>query len=118
MVAEAGVGEWIIPMDGSERSKEMWEDAGQMLGMDLENTGGGGDLQPSNATSGSSQSDTKASVEKTININLNGSGNVKISGSGASKEQIVEVMLENLKEVFMNIVEQEILEEGVGVYEY
>lgn len=35
-----------------------------------------------------------------------------------SKEKIVDAMMENLRDVFMNIVQQEIIEEGEGAYEF
>jgi hypothetical protein len=114
VVAEAG-GEYIIPIDGSDRSRDMVADAGRMLGM---STQAAGSMQPINTTPETGQAVGGKSSERTINLNLNGNGSMKISGSGTSKEKIVEVMLENLREVFMSIVEQEILEEGVGSYEY
>lgn len=118
MVAEAGVGEYIIPMDGSDRSIDMWKDAGQMLG--VETTDSGATQRPAVETTPApgTPAGGGASTDRNINVNVNGSGAIKVSGGGASKEQIVEVMLENLREVFMNIVEQEIVEEGEGVYEY
>lgn len=118
MVAEAGVGEYIIPMDGSDRSIGMWEDAGRMLGINTKEESGG--LQPLATIREEAElpSGNSSPNEKTINVNVNGSGNIKVSGDGASKEQIVDIMLENLRSVFLRIVEQEILEEGDMTYEY
>ena len=118
MVAEAGVGEYIIPMDGSDRSIGMWEDAGRMLGIDMQKSSGA--LQPISTLREEAELPTADtfSNEKTINVNVNGSGNIKVNGGGASKEQVVEIMLENLRSVFLQIVEQEVLEEGDMAYEY
>ena len=52
-----------------------------------------------------------------VNVNINGNGSIKVSG-GVSKEQVVELILENAREALLNIVEQEIFEEGDAVYEY
>lgn len=118
MVAEAGVGEYIIPMDGSDRSVDMWKDAGEMLGIDT--TGAGTVQSPvvNSTPSPGAPAAAAAEKDKTINVNINGAGSIKVSGGGMSKEAIVEAMMENLREVFMNIVQQEIIEEGDGVYEY
>ena len=55
--------------------------------------------------------------DKNINLNINGSGRMQIS-SGMSKADILQVMIDNVKDVLMNIIEQEIFEEGDGAYEY
>lgn len=57
------------------------------------------------------------SAEKTIHIEINGTGKMSFSGN-VDKEQIVEVMQNNLKDVLLNIVSEEIAEEGDGSYEY
>lgn len=57
------------------------------------------------------------STEKTIHIDINGSGKMSFSGN-IDKEQIVEVMQNNLTDVLLNIVSEEIAEEGDGSYEY
>lgn len=112
IVAEDGP-EYIIPMDGSDRSREMWADAGSMLGvMDqpivtMPNMG-------ENAARGSTEA---RSDTKDINLNINGNGRMQVQ-SNMSKEDIVNVLIENVKDVLMNIVEQEIITEGDGVYEY
>lgn len=55
--------------------------------------------------------------DKTINLKIEGSGNMRI-GSNISKEDVVNVLVENVKEVLMNIVKQEIMEEGDMSYEF
>lgn len=115
IVGEAG-GEYIIPMNGSDRSKEMWADAGRMLGLETQKSSY---LQPVTAMQQVPQPvGGSAFQEKTINVNLNGRGSMKISSSGMSKEQVVEVMLEQMREVVTSIIQQEILEEGEGQYEF
>lgn len=151
LIAEAG-GEYIIPIDGSNRSIEMWKEAGEMLGMNfgganlledflarsmvagsnpfegglsgategtqgLPSIGGGIPSLPANSAPAGTQAPSGTS-ERTININIGSSGPIRFSGGGVNKEEVVEMMMDNLKEVFLQIVEQEIVEEGEGVYEY
>lgn len=52
-----------------------------------------------------------------INLNINGSGKMTI-GSNMSKEDVLNILLDNVKDALLSIIEQEILEEGDGVYEY
>lgn len=114
IVAEAG-GEYIIPMDGSERSKSMWMDAGQMLGIENRQAA----WNPINTMQASGKASTESiSGEKTINLNINGNGSLQVTGKGVSKEQVVEVMFENVKEALMSIIRQEIMEEGDLQYEF
>lgn len=115
IVAEAG-GEYIIPMDGSQRSKGMWMDAGQMLGID---TGQAPAAKPIAAIQTAGKPATGGiSSEKTINLNINGNGSLRVTGAGVSKDQVVEVMLANIKETLMSIIWQEITEEGDLQYEF
>lgn len=109
MVAEAGVGEYIIPIDGSERSKAMWADAGRMLGIEPKS-------EKRIAVNATQDVGKTFASEKTINLNLN--GNVKMGSGGMSKAQVVEIIIENIKEILMDVVQQEIFEEGDYAYEY
>lgn len=119
MVAEAGYPEWIIPMDGSADSRGMVLEAAGELGMLQGMSAGGSDLRPSMPTQEALEpTGSNVSGTKTINVNVNGSGNMKISGDGMSKEKIVDLMMEHMREIFMNIVQQEIIEEGTGTYEW
>ena len=56
--------------------------------------------------------------DKTITLKLEGSGEMKVGTGGMSKEDIVDVLIENVKDVLMGIIQQEILEEGDLSYEY
>lgn len=115
IVAEAG-GEYIIPMDGSSRSRDMWMDAGKMLGID----GGASAAAQPKAMAGEIGKPVTASgpVEKTINLNINGKGSLQVRGGGVSKQQIAEAVFENVREALMSIIIREITEEGEGSYEF
>ena len=114
-IAEGGSGEYVIPMDGSERSKEMWSDAGHMLGVM-------GDDEPisvapnMNRTSGGSEGGSGAS-HRTIDININGSGKIS-AGGGVTKAEVVEILMQRARDVIVSIVEQEALVGGDMAYEY
>ena len=58
------------------------------------------------------------SGDKTITLRLEGAGEMKVSGNGTSKEDIVNVLMENMRGVLMEILRQEILEEGEMSYEF
>lgn len=114
-IAEGGSGEYVIPMDGSERSKEMWSDAGRMLGVM-------GDDEPISVApnmsraSGSTESSSGAS-HRTIDININGSGKIS-AGGGVTKAEVVEILMQRARDVIVSIVEQEALVGGDMAYEY
>ena len=58
------------------------------------------------------------SGDKTITLRIEGAGEMKVSGNGASKEDIVNVLAENMRGVLMDILRQEIMEEGEMSYEF
>lgn len=58
------------------------------------------------------------SSDKTITLRIEGAGEMKVSGSGTSKEDIVNVLVENMRGVLMDILRQEIMEEGEMSYEF
>lgn len=120
IVAEAGP-ESIIPLDGSDRSLSLFEQTGEMLG--VLNSGEGKSVeapaQTVNAPQSVSQPVGSPQIsERVIRLEIGGQGSINVSGSGVSKEKIVDAMMENLRDVFMNIVQQEIIEEGEGAYEF
>ena len=56
---------------------------------------------------------------KHITLEIAGGSPIEVSGgSGASKEDIVEVLVANLRPALLNIVKEEIFEEGDGSYEH
>lgn len=114
MVAEAGVGEYIIPIDGSDRSIDMWQDAGRMLGI---NTETGSSIVPVRTSQDIPSVDISgAGGEKTINLNINGSG--KIQASGTSKEEVLQIIMDNIKDVIIEMLQDDVLTEGDGTYDY
>lgn len=120
IVAEAGP-ESIIPLDGSDRSLSLFEQTGEMLG--VLNSGEGksveAPVQTVNAPHSLSQPvGSPQTSERVIRLEIGGQGSINVSGSGVSKEKIVDAMMKNLRDVFMNIVQQEIIEEGEGAYEF
>ena len=54
---------------------------------------------------------------RTIDININGNGKISID-KGTSKEEVVQILLDNAKDIFVRIVEQEALVGGDASYEY
>lgn len=120
IVAEAGP-ESIIPLDGSDRSLSLFEQTGEMLGV-WKNDDGNGVAAPTQTVSApqslSQPVGSPQTSERVIRLEIGGKGSINVSGSGVSKEQIVDAMMENLRDVFMNIVQQEIIEEGEGAYEF
>ncbi|MBR9941019.1 phage tail tape measure protein [Lachnospiraceae bacterium Marseille-Q4251] len=120
IVAEAGP-ESIIPLDGSDRSLSLFEQTGEMLG--VLNSGEGKSVEVPVQTVNAPQSlsqpvGSPQTSERVIRLEIGGQGSINVSGSGVSKEKIVDAMMENLRDVFMNIVQQEIIEEGEGAYEF
>lgn len=56
--------------------------------------------------------------DKTITLKLEGAGEMKVGTGGMSKADVVDILIENVKEVLMGIIQQEILEEGDLSYEF
>lgn len=71
-------------------------------------------LPQSDSSEGSSSGGEQT---KTIRLEINGSGAINIP-AGADKNEILQVMQENLKPVLMNLLNDEIYEEGNGTYDY
>lgn len=61
--------------------------------------------------------ETKTTEEKHIVLDINGSGELKFD-SAASKESIIEILLEYLKPILMKILQEEIFEEGDLSYDF
>lgn len=70
-------------------------------------------VSPPEETEGSGDSG-----DKTVTLRIEGAGEMKVGGNGVSKEDIVNVLMENMRGVLMNILQQEILEEGEMSYEF
>lgn len=54
---------------------------------------------------------------KTIRLEINGSGAISVP-AGTDKDQILQIMQENLKPTLMKLIDSEIYEEGTGTYDY
>lgn len=60
-----------------------------------------------------------ASGDKTITLRIEGGGELQVrGGSGVSKEDVLEILMGNVKEALMGILSQEIMEEGELSYEF
>ena len=67
---------------------------------------------------GKSDEGSSGSGDKTITLKVEGGGEMKVTGNGVSKEDVVSLILENVKDALMNIVQQEMEEEGDLAYEF
>ena len=101
---------------GAESAGMLMEAAQSIIGSgDI--TGNSGKVMPDMASYlGQAGGASGGKSEKEITININGSGS--ISASGMSREQVVEVLEENLRPVLLSIVSTEDAEEGMMAYEY
>lgn len=117
MVAEAGP-EAIIPLDGSGNAMELWQEAGKRLGALND---GPIQITPSGYSGGKGEDagsqETRAGSNRTIDININGNGSIA-AGRGVSKDDIVQILMEKAREVFVNIVTEEALVGGDASYEF
>ena len=78
-----------------------------------------GERQPVNVFGPSSGGGDRSSAsEKHILLEIAGSGAIDIKGSGMDKEGILEIVQNHLKPILMNIIQQEVYEEGDLSYEY
>lgn len=56
--------------------------------------------------------------DKTITLRVEGAGEMKVTGNGVSKEDVVSLLMSNVKDALMGIIQQEIEEEGDLSYEF
>ena len=61
---------------------------------------------------------SRAEQDKNVFVHIDGSGPIEVTGSGASKEDMLEILTNHLKPVLLNILQGEIFEEGDYSYEY
>lgn len=71
-------------------------------------------VAPVSGVEGRSEQDSN----KTITLKLEGSGELKVGSSGLSKDDVVDILLDNVKDALMQIIQQEIFEEGELSYEF
>lgn len=63
------------------------------------------------------KSEVSAGGDRTMTLRLEGSGSIQMS-AGSSKEDIWNNMKGNIKSAFMQILQEEVFEEGAGLYEF
>lgn len=116
LVAEAGP-EAIIPLDGSDNAFSLWQEAGERLGAfdDV-----AGELQgPAFAPpeEGSMRTEYVRNDSRNINISINGNGVIS-AGSGMSREAVANYIMENIRDIILDIVADEDLGEGDGTFDW
>lgn len=71
------------------------------------------------SAAGAGNEDGREEQTKHITLEIDGGSPIEVSGgSGTSKEDIVEILVANLRPALLNIVKDEIFEEGDGSYEH
>lgn len=68
-------------------------------------------------TSDTDEDGEPASSSKNITLKIEGGGELKVGG-GVSKEDVLELMIDNIKDTLMGIIQQEIMEEGDLAYDF
>lgn len=63
-------------------------------------------------------SEVPESGNKTVTFRVEGAGEMKVMGNGVSKEDVVSLLIENVKDALMGVIQQEIEEEGDMSYEF
>ncbi|MCD8208766.1 MAG: hypothetical protein LUD72_12570 [Bacteroidales bacterium] len=63
------------------------------------------------------QSGNNESTRRIV-LEINGSGELNYSGTTDNTDSIVEILQDNIRPILMNIIKEEIYEEGVGSYRY
>lgn len=105
--------EAFIPIDGSDNAIGIWEETGRQLGIYDKDNGSGFYVAPPD------ESGTQGTSDKNITLRLEGAGEIRVKGDGkASKDEILNVLMSNLKGTLMDIIQQEIMEEGDLSYEF
>ena len=64
-----------------------------------------------------SSSGSGSESRKSVDININGSGRIT-AGGGISKADVVNILMERVRDVIVDIIEEEILVGGDAAYEY
>lgn len=59
-----------------------------------------------------------AGGDRTVTFRVEGAGEMKVTGNGVTKEDVVSLLMSNMKDVLMGIIQQEIEEEGDLSYEF
>ena len=59
-----------------------------------------------------------AGGDRTVTFRVEGAGEMKVTGNGVTKEDVVSLLMSNMKDALMGIIQQEIEEEGDLSYEF
>lgn len=105
--------EAFIPIDGSDNAIGIWEETGHRLGVyDKDNSSAFYAAPPD-------ESGVQGAGDKNITLRLEGAGEIRVKGDGkAGRDEILNVLMDNLKGALMDIIQQEIMEEGDLSYEF
>ena len=74
-------------------------------------------VAPSMAEFNTTKNGTSYEAYKHISLEINGGGSINI-GRGTDKQQVLDVITENLRPVLLEILEEEAYEEGEGAYDF
>ena len=59
-----------------------------------------------------------AGGDRTVTFRVEGAGEMKVTGNGVTKEDVVSLLMSNMKDALIGIIQQEIEEEGDLSYEF
>lgn len=106
-VAEAGDSEAIIPLNETPRAFDLWQEAGIAIGAIKTGTPyiDTGDIGKSEEVN------YNTTAEKNIVLKLEGGGEIKIPKT-LSKQEVLDLLVNNAKPILLKIIEQELFEEG------
>ena len=117
-VAEAGDSEAIIPLNDTQRAFDLWQEAGQAIGVargfsnnEYTATAFTENQPPMNVDPGSINM-----TEKTMVLKIEGGGEINIPKT-LNKQDVLNLLIENIKPVLINMIQQEKFEEGDGLYD-
>lgn len=116
LVAEAGP-EAIIPLDGSDNAISLWQEAGERLGAFGDTSGelqGSAFAPPEEA---SMRTEYVRNDSRNINITINGNGVIS-ADAGMTREDVANYIMDNIRDIILDIVADEDLGEGDGTYDW
>lgn len=117
-VAEAGDSEAIIPLNDTQRAFDLWQEAGQAIGVarGFSETNYTGTAFSSTPTPITVDTSSVSTTEKTIVLKLEGGGEINIPKT-LNKQDVLNLLIENIKPILINMIAQETFEEGDGLYD-
>lgn len=117
-VAEAGDSEAIIPLNDTQRAFDLWQKAGQEISVarGFSNNEYTATAFTSNQPPINIDTSSVNATEKTIVLKLEGGGEINIPKT-LNKQDVLNLLIENIKPVLINMIAQETFEEGDGLYD-